>query len=242
MSSRADIKKIVTRLLKNASTFYESDDVDIVIDGARDTYSRHRKLWIVAEITSNGSRVYDVPAGWQDGYSDDGYKIEYPIDDGAAVPTFLLPTMHELYWTPSGKKIRFVQTDHTNALPVNGKPFRVHMPARYEVSEAKVQIPDAHIFPFAALAAAYLCLVCASVGAQQEDQVIEGGLVDFKNKDDKFIKLSKEYFKIYKDAILPDEGDTEFAASFGEFATDEYHRTQRPAFPRDESDRTIVDI
>ena len=93
-------------LVRDKSSVLCDGDWNICMDNALDFHSRYRKNIIVVPVTAtgdqipSGDRVYPLPTGWQVGFSDSGFGIEYPVDPTREWPIMLRPTMFQPYDVP----------------------------------------------------------------------------------------------------------------------------------------------
>lgn len=229
----------------------DSSRVEKAIKLSIATFSMHTKNTLVKEIDATSGRSYPIPEGWDNEFSDAGFKIQYPVDDNADQIQFLRLGMYELYdvpvteSNPRGKMIRFRTTTNSDLLPSAGQKFRVHIGVRYKVTADEVTLPDSFFAAFCYLTSSTLCLML-QVKYGQRLNPIGGGSGDIfgngQNQSSTFAKAAQSFFERYENLIIPAKGALAPAMSFGEFVDDPMHREARTMFPRDYSDRNNTDI
>jgi hypothetical protein len=232
----------VAQLVLDKSKALNPDQPEVrqALSSALLIYSRHRKRFIVTEVTATGGRLYDLPSDWQSGFSEAGFFIEYPVSDEADQVSYLSGGMCELYQTPGAVKLRFRRVQSTDFLPKAGEKFRVHFPILHTLEAASVSIPVSDSAAVCYLAASELCKVLSVRFAQNSSGVTQGDTMDYRNKDDKFLALSKEFYKVYAEQILPKEEELTAAFALGEFIESPLHTYPPSLYPRDQDGKPIV--
>jgi hypothetical protein len=237
--SSVAVAQSVARLVRDevSGGLLKEEDLSDALLAALDYHSRIRRCTKVVETPGTGDRLYDLPTGWLAGFSDSGFLIEYPVDDDAAFPSMLPSTYTKIYESPTGQKIRFVETQTAGRVPASGENFRVHFQIKWVVAEAanNTTLPDGDFWPICYLTASHLCLALSAQFAQNTDGWTQGDSANYRDKDDKFTRLSKEWMAKYKQSIMPATEDLKASGGWGEFEQDEFNRTPQPLFPRDES-------
>jgi hypothetical protein len=219
--------------MKDKSLQTDSDDIKDCLETAVAVYSDHKRRFLVEEYTADGTRLYDLPATWEKGRSEN-YEIEFPLDDSAEQITVLDRGMSEIYLVPpSTQKLRFRATANGNFLPADGQKFRLKYEVLHQLTPTSITVPDAHFLPIAKLGARELCLMLATRLAQNASGLSQGDTADYKSKSSELQKLAETFYQDFKDLLIPQGDDLPAAGSFGEFIETPLHRDYEPTFPRD---------
>ena len=240
-------------LVREKGEILVESDWAMCLANALDFHSRYRKNILVVAVTATGSdlstgdRVYPLPTGWEVGFSEAGFGIEYPVDTEAAWPTMLRPTMFQIYDVPvsntfpQGKSIRFRETYVVNGAsdrrPTPGTVFRLHFQVRWIVSDVRgvTTAWDSDFWPLVFLVASTACFMIASQMARSVDSTMQADSANYRDKDDKFTKLGVKYQAEYKSRIMPPAEDLKAFGLLGEFEQDDFNRTPYSPMWRDES-------
>lgn len=242
MNTYAEYQTKVAQLVLDKSKALNADQSEVrqALSSALLMYSRHRKRFKVVEVTATGDRLYDLPSGWQSGISEAGYFIEYPVSEEADQVSYLDGAMSELYQTPDAVKLRFRRAKSEEYLPSAGEKFRIHFPILHTLDGVSVSIPSADSSAVCYLAASELCKVLSVRFAQNSSGVTQGDTTDYRNKDDKFLSIAREYYKMYAEQILPKEEEIKAAFTFGEFIENPLHSYTSSLYPRDHDGKPLV--
>lgn len=239
-----DFIEEVKALVQDASGLTKGNkEIIRAIEAARRLHSHWKNITKVQEYTSDGNRVFALPTLWEEGYSDGGVTVEYPVDSGEEQVQYLPDNLIELYQTPTGMMLRFRATTNADDFPGAGEKFRVHFPVTFKIDSEVNELPDIDFIPFNDLASARLCMVLGTRYAQVAS-TMNGtqATVDYKSKSDMFLKYRDAFLESYQLAIFGDPNKQKAAMVFGTFLVDDYHREQRGAYPLDGSGRMRVDI
>lgn len=234
----ADYRKHVESLVRDKSKMLvEGSEIDDALEDAVLLFSDMKPKIKVVEVTATGSRLYDLPSGWEVDRSDTSFRIEYPVSDTAEQVQYLRRDMTEIYETPTAQKLRFRDTPENGYLPASGEKFRVHFPIAHVLNkeDSGNTIPDRWFGAVTKLGAREVCRRMSTRFAQLADQNRDGGQADYRNKSDIFTQLAREFWKDFKQAIAPDSDDQTPALSFGTFEQTPLQREPRSLFPQDAS-------
>lgn len=239
---RQDFIDKINRLVRDKDSQLDDADAPDALDSAVLMYSRYRPVLKMQAYTGDGTKIFPLPTGWVEDFSDENYRVEYPVDTTANQQQYLDRQMCEPYLTPTGKVLRFRATVTTNFTPSAGEAFNVQFGIPHTLTDATNDISDAHFLPVCWLGASYLCTVLQQRYSEQSDQNGPGQLADFRDKAQKFQTLATQYKKQFDSVIIPKAEDLRAAFRFAEFEGTPLHRERYPEFPETNEGYLYTDI
>lgn len=210
-------------------TFVRTEDDDQIddteksacLDSAVDEHSRHRPLLQFHDVTGSGVFDYDLPADWQEGFSQI-LSIEYPVDATSQSRSMLDRDEWELWYDVDNTKwqLRFLTAE-----PATGETARVEYTTIHSVSTTPTDtVLESHFTAVCLLGAAYCYESLAARYTQTMDPTLAVDTVDYQSKGQQYTSLANKlrgrYFvtiggnaenKGPKPAFVVGDMDTEFA-------------------------------
>ncbi|MFQ5646259.1 MAG: hypothetical protein ACE5GM_04960 [bacterium] len=211
--SLLDFNKKVGRSLQDEADILSEADIDNFILEALSYYSKDRPRVKVTDISGDGGYEYDLPSGWDQGFST-VKRIEYPA--GERIPVYLESTDWMIYTDTGGKKLRLLH--HT---PSGTEVIRVTYTCLYDDTEIDL-IPAGDQDAFCSLAASLCCGSLARYYSQTSAAGLEVEVVDYPGKAAEYAGRAKELLDIYNRhlgkgrerksaASVTDDWDTSFS-------------------------------
>jgi hypothetical protein len=195
------IDLVKAKVKDTAGKLTDPDDYNQSITEALRRYSKHRPRVTAEDITGNGTHEYNLPTGWEEGFSV-VKEIEYPVGDTPR--TLIDDDDWEIYDTPTGKYLRLL-----SAAPETTETFRV----RFTLLHTETTVPDADIDAVACLAGALCCEMLANAYAQTGDPTIGADSVNYRTKAQEFAARAKRLRELYLSHLGIKEIDTAPPAS-----------------------------
>ena len=168
--------------------FIKRTDAVQYLDEAAAVYSKYRPMEKLERKTiETPSRIFDLPAGWQVGFSSVNY-IEYPVD---SIPPFYLDeNNYDIFLDDSNMyKLRFTN-DLSNA-------FRINYALQHSFDNANppvISAPDSDFFCICNIAAGIYLLALASRYGQNVNPSIGSEISSYDKMTDQYRRLAKELF------------------------------------------------
>lgn len=179
-----------------------SGDLDNILTQAVYLYQHHKPFLVAKKVQGNGTRDYSLPAVfgslWKDEFSLIK-EIEYP--SGSVPPAMLITNKDWMIYDDgtaqdgSNKVLRFLTVS-----PTATSYFVARFCVEMSLPQAGTQnFPDTreNFANITTLAASLMCMRLASKYAQSSDATISSDVVNYHDKSSKYLKLAKEFWKIY---------------------------------------------
>lgn len=198
-----DLSENVNELLRNNSV----NDLSILPQTVRDNiikkdavrkYSRVRPLLVIEEYTATSAAWYDLPAGWEDGFSEID-EIEYPVEK---TPKEIIEAKeYRVSLMPAGKKIRF-----STIKPSSGDAFWIKYSQRHGfLSSGESDIPYADLDVLSYLSCSLLCTSLATFYASKTNPSLsEAEVIGYATRSDEYRNRAEDWMKKYKDELQED--------------------------------------
>lgn len=197
------------------SAFASADQI-ICVAKAVDQYNSDSAFLISKKVTGTGASSYSIAtifgSLWKHGASSIA-EIEYPTGQ---IPRLILKPM-DFYILDDGTaqdgsnlKIQFV-----NNTPTAAQFFNVLMSTPRILSASSQNFPDT-MFNFETLcilAAAFACDMLASQYAQSTDGTLSLDAVDYRDRQQKYLRQAEEFRNQYQSRLFGSEGQSSGAAS-----------------------------
>jgi hypothetical protein len=171
----------------------------LAVTMALKTHSKHRPRVIVEDVTGDGGFDYDLSdlASWADGFSV-VRRVEYPVDDTDEDADVLDDDDWEIYETPDGTFLRFLEDT-----PEADEEFRVTYTAPHdfsgEASACTVKAFDEEAVQ--ALAASLFLRMLSVYHSQGQDSTISADSVDHQSKAGEYRSQAKMMAQVYYDHV-----------------------------------------
>ncbi|MHB9075789.1 MAG: hypothetical protein ACYC6G_19990 [Desulfobaccales bacterium] len=226
MSHLSDFDTKLVIVLQDKAAMLSEPDRQAFILEAVSRYSQDRPRAVAAEIAGDGSYDYDLPEGWEEGFSV-GKQVEYPA--GEQQPCILDDNDWMLYQAAAGKKLRFLAES-----PATGNTILFTYTARHEVTAEASTVPAADQDAVVNLAGARCCYALARKYAQSSEPTIGADAVNYGSKSGEYAKRGKELEGLYKAHIAPaaEGGGLTAASVSGDWDMNAGWGTDRLTHPR----------
>uniref|UniRef100_A0A6M3K5W8 Uncharacterized protein n=1 Tax=viral metagenome TaxID=1070528 RepID=A0A6M3K5W8_9ZZZZ len=194
MSNRQEYIEAISYLVPGEHPIGESEQIKAV-QKAMNKHSRHRPRIVVEDVDGDGGFDYAVSGltYWEGDFSV-VRTVEYPVDDTDEDADILESEDWQIYETPDGKYLRFL-----NDTPAATEDMRVTYTARHTCTDDACTVADADEEAVQALAASFFCSMLAAAYAQDGDATIQADVVDHGSKADKYRQMAGDYLKEYHD-------------------------------------------
>ncbi len=151
----SDYQTKLDQVLQDLDEELEPDPKAAFLQEAINTHSQHRPQILIVSVTGTGTFLYDLPAGWEEGFSSIE-SIEYPV--GEQNPILLDQTKYMIYQGIDGSQLRFLYDS-----PGATETFLLSYTARHvvatgaEIPPIATTIPDNDFDAVCNLAGALCC-------------------------------------------------------------------------------------
>lgn len=208
MSILSDYNSAVDRILQDDSGFISSSEIDSFIgQSALQQYNKHRPLYLVADLTSNGGYDYEINTtnfpSWSTGFSSI-VDIEYPAGE-YQTPNIIPREEWMIYETSTKKYLRFLEISPATYT------IRVKYSAPHSITSQTSTVYANDFDAFCNLAAAFCAGAIARRYAENSDSTIGADAVAYRDKSDIWASRSKDLLKLYMDYMFPKEIDASLA-------------------------------
>jgi hypothetical protein len=200
MSDQTSIRTEVIGLVKDdSSKLVNPDDYDRAINAALMTYSRHKPLEVIEDVSGAGTNQITLPSGWSPEFSS-VLSIEYPVGE---VPPEMLDQEDFIVIDRAGTVALSFVLATTDTVRVT-----------FTMLRTSDDIPDIALHAFCLLAASYALEMLANAYAQTGDSTIAADVVNYRSKSSEFSSRAKRYMQLYKEHIgIKDDGSTPAASA-----------------------------
>jgi len=171
----------------------------LAVTMALKTHSKHRPRVIVEDVTGDGGFDYDLSdlVAWSPGFSV-VRRVEYPVDDTDEDADVLDEDAWEIYSTPDGDFIRFLEDT-----PEADEEFRVTYTAPHdfsgEASACTVKTFDEEAVQ--ALAASQFLRMLSVYHSQDQESTIAADSVDHRSRAVEYRSQAKMMAQVYYDHV-----------------------------------------
>ncbi len=225
MATLTDFKTKLDQVLQDTAGVLGTTEKEAFIQEAVARYSQDRPQETAAEIPGDNGFDYNLPAGWEEGFSA-GRQVEYPA--GQQNPEILDDNDWMLYQGASGKKLRFL-----NCSPGTGDTILLSFTKRHQVTTNSSTVPAADQDAVVNLAGALCCFALSRKYAQTSEPTIAADAVNYQNKSGEYEKRGKTLEGLYKAHIArPADGGLAAASVSGDWDMNAGWGADRITHPR----------
>jgi hypothetical protein len=189
MTTLTDFQTWVTTRIRDGAGYVTSAQQQEAIAQAVLTYSKHRPLRKVGDITGTGAYEYSLPTAWCEKFSTI-QQVEYPA--GEQDPVYLDGNDWMIYDNGTAEKFR-MKADSAGS----GETIRLTYTARHAVGATSTVYTDDEK-AVADLAASYLLRQLAARMAQSSDPTLTADSVDYQTRVVSYTALSDRYLRQYR--------------------------------------------
>ena len=198
MTTREDYITAIGQLVQGEIPLDEADKI-LAVNMAMKAHSKHRPRVIVEDVTGDGGFDYDLADldAWGSGFSV-MRQVEYPVDDTDEEADILDGDAWEIYETPDGKFLRFLEDT-----PEADETARVTYTAPHEFSGAgsACTVESFDDEAVQALAASHFLRMLSVYYSQSQDSTIAADSVDHKSKASEYRSQAKMMAQVYYDHV-----------------------------------------
>lgn len=218
--SLSTLRPRVVNQVRDGSGLLESADFDELLQAAAERYSRARPRLIVADVAGDGGHDYDLPASWEDGWSE-LRSVEYPA--GARNPVLVDRLDWTIYDAPAGPQLRLLADS-----PQAGETIRLTFTGLHTIEEAATTVPAADHQALVYLGAMLACEQLSSHYSNTGDTSVMADSVDHSSKARDYAARAKRFRELANELVpLPKEGTVSAAGGETSFADESWPLSHR---------------
>lgn len=161
------------------------------VDQAARRYSLVRPNTIVVDQVADGTNLMDVPAGLD---VDFGRIVTIETPTGETPPAFRDPRLYQLYQSPSGWQINWL-----DFYPTSGDTVRIAYTAArtFEALAADTTVADADYDAVASLAASFCALAISAKYARTSEPQLAADTVNYRTKAQEWATISAKWKAVW---------------------------------------------